>query len=243
MAIAGQVALVTGGGSGMGRAIAHGLAKEGCRVVIVGRTASKLEEAVRTAPGPGIVTAEVADVADAEQVARLTQTVLAKVGTPHILVNNAGVNIPNRSMQKLSLADWNYLVNVNLNGAFFLIHSLLPKMRDRRQGMIINISSVSGLRPSPLGGAAYCASKFGLVGLSGTIALEESRNGIRCTHIAPGEVETPILDARPEPVSAERRAAMLQPEDVADAVLFVAKLPARAHVPELILKPTVQDYA
>jgi NADP-dependent 3-hydroxy acid dehydrogenase YdfG len=107
----------------------------------------------------------------------------------------------------------------------------------------VNICSIAGKRASVLGGVAYSASKFAMTALGGTVALEEGRHGIRVTTIFPGEVETPILDRRPVPVSAEHRARILQPADVADAVLMIACLPPRAHVPELIIKPTSQDYA
>ena len=108
--------------------------------------------------------------------------------------------------------------------------------------MIINISSIAGVRASPIGGAGYTASKFGLSGLSLTTGMEEGKNGIRCCMLCPGEVNTPILESRPVVPGAERRAKMLQPEDLAQAALLVATLPARAMIPELIMTPTIQPY-
>lgn len=243
MELTGKVAIVTGAGSGMGRAIAHTFADAGCKVVALGRTESKLSETVATYSGPGHIDAQKCDVSSLEQVRSLVAKVRQEYGTVDILVNNAGVNIRNRKLADLSPEDWEYLIQVNLNGCFYLIHEVLPTMRQQKSGLVINISSISGVRPSSLGGAAYSASKFGLNALSGVLALEEGINGIRSTVICPGEAETPILDQRPEPVSVERRASMLQPQDIADAALFVAKLHPRAHVPELIIKPTVQDFA
>lgn len=243
MDLTGKVVVVTGAGSGMGRAIAQVFADASCKVVALGRTEAKLAETVSTYGGTGKITPRVCDVSSREQVAVLADWIRQEYGTVHILVNNAGVNIRERQLSKLSCDDWEHLIQVNLNGAFYTIHAFLPMMLQQQEGLVINISSIAGVRPSPLGGAAYSASKFGMNALSGVLALEEGKHGIRSTVICPGEVETPILDQRPEPVSAERRATMLQPEDVAQAALFVARLHPRAHVPELILKPTVQDFA
>ena len=115
-------------------------------------------------------------------------------------------------------------------------------MREQKRGTIINIASVAGRRAIPLGGVAYNASKFAMTALGSTVGEEEKGNGIRVTNIHPGEVETPILDARPVPVSAEHRAKILQPDDLADAVLMVVKLPPRARVPELVIVPTTQTF-
>ena len=123
-----------------------------------------------------------------------------------------------------------------------MTHAVLPQMRARREGMIINISSVVGRRANPLGGAGYNAAKFGMSALGLTLSVEEKDAGIRVTNIYPGEVDTPLLDHRPQQVTAEHRAKVLQPEDVAAAVLFVCTLPPRAHVPELVIKPTTQMY-
>lgn len=243
MSLMGQLALVTGAGSGMGRAIAHALADEGCRVVAVGRREEKLRETVAEYAGPGSILTRALDVGDRCQVDDFMGWLVENCGPVELLVNNAGINIRNRSLEALSVEDWEQLIHVNLTGAFLMIHAVLPAMRARKGGLIINISSIAGVRPSVLGGAAYSASKFGLNALSGVVALEEAKNGIRCSAICPGEVATPILDQRPVPVSAEKRAAMVQPEDIAAAVLFIARLPARAHVPELIIKPTTQEFS
>ncbi len=145
-----------------------------------------------------------------------------------MLVCNAGTNVKNRSLESLEPADWDRMIATNLTGSYNLVHAILPSMRQQRNGLVIQICSVSGLRASTLGGVGYSASKFGQAALGICLGREEGANGIRSSVIYPGEVETPILDARPVPVGAERRAVILQPEDVAAAVRFLVELhPAR----------------
>jgi NADP-dependent 3-hydroxy acid dehydrogenase YdfG len=122
------------------------------------------------------------------------------------------------------------------------LHAVLPQMRSRRDGLIVLISSVAGKRAGKLGGIGYAAAKFAVGAIGTSLANEVGPSGIRVTTICPGEVDTPILDNRPVPVTDEHRARILQPEDVAAAVLMVANLPPRAHVQELIIKPTMQEY-
>lgn len=239
----GQTAIVTGGGSGVGQAVAESLIDAGYKVVIVGRRAEKLADTVRRLETRGTIRAKAGDVSVGADASRVVSETIAEFGAVNLLVNNAGVNVRHRKLDVLSVEDWEYLIRVNLTGTFHMVRAVLPGMRAAKAGLVINISSVAGVRPSSLGGAGYSASKFGVNGLSGTLSLEENENGIRSTVICPGEINTPILDERPVPVSQERREAMLQPEDVAAAVLFVAKLPPRAHVPELIIKPTSQVFA
>lgn len=183
------------------------------------------------------------DVADRRQVAELVAWFQSQWGDPHILVNSAGINVAKRRMAELDPQDWDRMIAVNLHGAFHCIQAVLPGMRQRRSGLIVNISSISGKRASKLGGVGYCASKFGITGLGTAVGLEERDNGIRVTNIYPGEVNTPILELRPVPVPPEKRAMMLQPEDVAACVLTIAKLPPRALVPELVITPLYQEYA
>ncbi|WP_315851947.1 SDR family oxidoreductase [Tautonia rosea] len=239
-----RTALVTGAGSGMGQAIAEDLARAGLRVALVGRDRGKLE-AVQAGLGESGAACRVepCDVADRSSVAGMVERVLDDFGGIDILVCNAGINIPKRSLEVLDPEDWDRLIATNLTGAYNLVHFVLPSMRRHRRGLIIQICSISGIRASVLGGTAYSASKFGQNALAWCIAQEEGKHGIRSTAIHPGEVETPILDRRPVPVGAERRAQILQPDDVARAVRFLAELHPRAHVPELIIKPTVDPFA
>ena len=132
---------------------------------------------------------------------------------------------------------------INVTGAFNCLHAVLPAMRARGAGLIVNISSIAGKRAMKLGGAGYCASKFAMTALGTTVGLEERANGIRVTNIYPGEVNTPILAQRPVPVPDEKKAQMVQPDDVAAVVITLAKLPDRVLVPELVITPMYQEYA
>ncbi len=246
MTEANRTAIVTGAGSGIGQGVAVALARKGFRVALVGRDGSKLEATARRiaegggGSGPVVLPC---DVADRAAVASMARAATEALGAIDVLVCNAGTNVRDRGLDKLSLEDWDRMIATNLTGAFHLVHAFLPGMRAGRSGLIIQICSIAGKRASVLGGAGYSASKFGQAALGVSIGREEGPNGIRSTVIYPGEVNTPILDARPVPVGRERRDAILQPEDVAAAVGFVVDLHPRAHVPELVIKPTADDWA
>jgi NADP-dependent 3-hydroxy acid dehydrogenase YdfG len=237
-----KVALVTGGGSGVGLATARLFLQEGARVAIAGRDRDKLRKAAEDLAGGDRLLAHAADVTNAAQVKVLVERVTDRFGPIDILVNNAGTNVKARKMRELTPEKWEHLVRTNLDGAFYCIQALLPQMLKRRDGLIININSISGKRAYPLAGAGYAAGKFGLHALAACLANEELDSGIRVSSIYPGEIDTPILEARPTPVTAEQRAKILKPEDVARAVLFVATLPPSVSVPELVIKPTSQSY-
>lgn len=239
-----KTALVTGAGSGIGQSIAATLADLGLRVAMLGRHREKLERA-RAGLARGRDSAFVApcDISDRFAVKSVIDQVLTAFGGVDVLVCNAGTNVKNRSLESLEPADWDRMIATNLTGSFNLVHALLPSMRQQKNGLVIQICSISGIRASTLGGAGYSASKFGQAALGICLGREEGMHGIRSSVIYPGEVETPILDARPVPVPAERRSVILQPEDVAAAVRFLVELHPRAHVPELVIKPTVDDFA
>jgi NAD(P)-dependent dehydrogenase (short-subunit alcohol dehydrogenase family) len=239
--LSGQTAVVTGGATGIGKAIAQALAAEGCRVAIAGRREAALRDAAKG--GSQSLLFHTVDVTDRRSVAALFTWANETLGRVDILVNNAGINTQKRTLADIPAETWDQVMAINATGAYNCMAAVLPGMRSRSAGLIVNICSVSGLRASMLGGVAYCASKFAVSALSTAAALEEGRNGIRVTSICPGEVDTPILEERPVKVSAEHRSKILRPEDIAAAVLMVACLPPRAHVPELIIKPTWQDFA
>lgn len=235
-------ALVTGGGTGMGRSVAVALAQAGCQVVVAGRRESKLQETVDAAR-PGVVHLHCVDVADRHSVEMLVQSVNEKLGRIDLLVHAAGVNIKNRTMADMQPEQWDQIMTINATGAYNCMWAVLPQMRQRQSGLIVNITSVAGKRASDLGGIAYCASKFAATGLGTAVGLEEARHSIRVTNVYPGEVDTPLLEQRPAPVSEEHRQRMLQPQDVAQLVLSLVKLPDHVHVPEIVIKPTSQPYA
>jgi len=236
-----QTALITGGGSGIGASIARSLVADGMKVAITGRRKAKLDE-IAAADSSGRIITHACDVADRKQVAELFDWANDQLGKIDILVNAAGLNLKHRSLSELEPEEWDLLLNINATGAFNCTRLVLPQMRERKDGLIINISSVAGKRAAPLGGVGYNASKFAMSALGISVAEEERENNIRVTNIYPGEVDTPILEERPRPVTPEHRARILQPEDVAAAVAMVARLPARAHVPELVIVPTSQSY-
>ena len=236
-----QTAVVVGGGSGMGEAISLGLASEGATVIVAGRRQAKLDEVARQ--GSENIFTHTVDVANRDSVRTLFEWIHEQFGQLHLLVNCAGANVPKRSMSELDPEDWDKLMNINATGAFNCMHFGLPLMRPHKSGLVINISSTSGKRAAPLGGVAYNASKFAMAALGTSATEDERENGIRVTTIFPGEVDTPILDDRPTPPSAEHRAQILKPSDIAEITLTIAKLPPLAHVPELVIKPIGQSFS
>ena len=242
MSLSGKNVLIVGGGTGIGRGVAQALAADGAAVVVAGRREEKLRETADGFAGSPAIRFYTVDVADRDSVSKLVDWTTQELGQIDIFVNCAGVNLPKRTMRELAPEDWDRLMTINSTGAFNCMHAILPQMRERKDGIIINISSVSGVRAGLLGGVAYNASKFAMAALGITVGQEEKDTGIRITNIYPGEVETPILEMRPTPVPPERLATMLQPEDIAAATLMVANLPPRARVAELVILPTNAAY-
>ena len=232
-----RTVVVTGAGSGVGRAIALRFAAEGWGVALVGRGRDALDDVAAEA-GPaaaGRVAAFPCDVSRTEAVEAMGAAVLAKFGEVDVLVNSAGINVPRRSFETLSIEDWNAIVATNLHGAYYCVRAFLPSMRARRTGTIININSDVGKVARDVAGPAYVSSKFGLRGLTQQINVEERGNGVRACSICPRDVNTPLLDRRPEPPPPEVRERMLQPEDLAACAWLVATLPSRAIVEEISL--------
>ena len=234
----GKVAWVTGGGSGIGLAAAIELARAGAHVVISGRSAETLKKAEKELKSAGNGEAIALDVSDQKEVSKAMQQIHKRLGRVDILVNSAGINLPRRNFRNVSVEGWDQIVAINLSGMFYACHAVLPAMRERKEGLIINVSSWFGRYANLLGGPGYNATKHAVVALTESINIEECMNGIRATSILPGEVATPILEKRPVPPPPEERARMLQAEDLGKTVLFVATLPPRACVTELIIAPT-----
>ncbi|MEP6703070.1 MAG: SDR family oxidoreductase, partial [Betaproteobacteria bacterium] len=238
----GKIAWITGGGSGIGLAGAIELVKAGAHVVISGRTAATNANALTTLQQSGSAEAILLDVADKNAVKAAAERILAQHGRVDILVNSAGTNATKRNFDVVTIDSWDDVVAINLSGLFYCCHAVLPGMRQRKDGLIINISSWAGRNPSRLTGPAYNATKRAVIALSESINIEECTNGIRATSILPGEVATPILDKRPVPPSQERRDRMAQADDLGQAILFVATMPARTCVNELIIAPTLNRF-
>jgi NADP-dependent 3-hydroxy acid dehydrogenase YdfG len=236
-----KVCLITGAGSGIGTATAIALAGEGAVTVLVGRRRGLLEEVAATVTAAG-GTAHVAPAAvdDPAQVAALVDDVRERVGPVDVLANVAGAGSRTRNARWMSDDDWDAVLRVNLSGVFTLTRAVLPDMLERGAGTVITVSSMAALRPGLLSGPAYGAAKAGVVNFMNYLNASYRNDGIRATAILPGEVDTPILDNRPQPPSVQERATMLLPDDVAAAVLLAASLPQRAVVEELVINPTHQ---
>jgi NAD(P)-dependent dehydrogenase (short-subunit alcohol dehydrogenase family) len=233
-----KTAVVTGAGSGVGRAIALKLAAQGWRVAILGRRADALRDTVRLAGEHASALKDyVCDVGDSKAVAEVGQAVLAYLGGVEVLVNSAGTNAPQRALEVLSAADYHAMMDTNLNGAYYCVQAFLPQMRSRGSGTIINVISDAGKQASPKAGPAYVMSKFGLAGLTQSINAEERARGIRACALFPGDIDTPLLDKRPAPPDASLRSKMMRPEDVAACALFCINLPPHVIVEEMLVRP------
>ncbi len=233
-------AVVTGASSGVGRAVAIRLAIEGWNVAIVARREDALRQTTTLAGAAGarmlVCPCDLSNLAD---VRRMAQRVLERFGWVQTLVNAAGTNAPNRSLDVLSEETLRQIMETNLSGAYHCVHEFLPGMKQNRCGTIVNVVSDAGLRANAKAGPAYVMSKFGMTGLTQSINAEERANGIRACAIYPGDIDTPLLEKRPTAPSAEARAKMLQPDDVAECVMLAINLPARAIVEDLVIRPAI----
>ena len=234
-----KVAWITGAGTGIGLAGARALAAGGAKVVMSGRRADVLTaEAERIRSAGGHAEVEPLDVSDAATVKRTADAILARHGRIDILLNSAGLNTPRRQWKDQSVEGWRSVIGINLDGSFFTTHAVLPAMRARRDGLIINVSSWAGVFHAKFTGAAYNGSKHAVTAMTETINMEECTNGIRACALCPAEVATPIMDRRPVPPSAQDRARMLQPDDIGQTIRFIAGLPPHVCINQLIISPT-----
>ena len=234
-----QVALVVGASSGIGRATAVALAREGAKVMASARRKDRLLDLkAELAAERQQVEIFAADATDVSQMNRLCEETRSRFSPVNIMVYATGTNVPDRAMRRMRPEIWDEIIRTNLDGAYYITQAILPAMREARSGQLVYVSSVSGQMPD-VSGAAYQATKRGLIGLAHAIRVEEKENGIRTTVICPGLVDTEILDKRPVKPTAELLAKALRPEDVAEAILACVKLPARAVIPELTIVPTL----
>lgn len=234
-----RVAWITGGGSGIGLAGAQELAKEGWTVVISGRRKDVLDEAVASiAKSGGKIEAIVLDVSSAADAEKVAKEIVAKHGRIDLLVNSAGVNVPKRSWDDITIEGWDKLVDINLSGVMYCMRAVLPAMRAQKDGVIINVASWAGRHVSKMTGPAYTTTKHAVLALTHSFNMDEFKNGLRACCLSPGEVATPILKLRPVPPSAEDMAKMLQPEDLGRTIAFVASMPAHACINEILISPT-----
>jgi NADP-dependent 3-hydroxy acid dehydrogenase YdfG len=235
----GKIAWVTGAGSGIGLAGAGALAEAGAVVMMSGRRADVLKRGAQTIIGKGgQVEVEPLDVTSPDAVQYVTDNIISRHGKVDILVNSAGTNTPSRFWRDQTVEGWDQVIRINLDGIFYCTRAVLPMMRTQKEGLVINISSWAGIYNSSIVGPAYNGSKHAVVSITETLNMEECSNGIRGCVICPAEVNTPILDKRPAPPSAEQRARMLQPEDLGRTICWVAEQPPHVCINEIIISPT-----
>ena len=231
--LAGQVAVVTGGGRGIGASIARSLARLGATTVICGRTRAGLESAAKAiAEAGGKAEVMLCDVTSLESVEAAAKRIESSLGRVDVLVNNAGIGGFGGPLHQLPPDAWDQILNTNLRGVYYAIRALAPLMIRARSGHIINISSIAGKNALP-NGAAYAASKWGLNGLTYSVAEELRGHNIRVSVICPGSTNTDL-----SPHAGKDPAKMLQPEDVAHAVEMLVTQAAQSFVSEIILRPT-----
>ena len=225
----GKIAIITGAGSGIGRSVARQFAEEGADLVLVGRRLAPLEDAGDVVAGASV---------DGDAAAAVTAVAVENFGRVDILVNNAGHSSKVRSILHIGPKEWDGVFGVNVEGVYRLTQTAARDMLTRGSGTVITVSSMAALTPGLLGGTAYSAAKGAAHNIMRCMNSELRGKGIRACTIFPGEVDTPILEGRPLPPAAEARATMMQPEDVAAAILLCAAMPHRTHVQEIVLTPT-----
>src|SRR5690349_16004891 len=229
-----NTALITGASSGIGAAIAQKLAERGVRVALASRNEGKLREVAAGLPAGSESMLVPADVGDEEQVRHMIAETEKRFGGIDLLVNNAGFGIF-KPIVELTAEEFDRIIRVNLRGAFLCMKYTLPGMYERESGTVVNISSVAG-KHGFAGGGAYCASKFGLMGLTECVFQEARTHNVRIVTISPGSVDTPFFDEAH--TTSPNREKILQPDDVAETVLLAASLPTRALLRELDIRPT-----
>jgi 3-oxoacyl-[acyl-carrier protein] reductase len=228
-------ALVTGATEGIGRATVLALGRAGYGVGVIARTESKVRSLVKHLKEEGIEAAgAAADVGQAEPVARAVESVSRALGEVQVLVNNAGVLIA-KPFEELTLEDWDTTMATNLRSLYLMCRAVLPAMRRRQEGIIVNVASLAG-RNGFVGGTAYTASKHAVLGFSRSLMLETRKQNIRVIAVCPGSVATGMMQDQPMLKADPDR--ILQPEDVAETILHAIQLPARAMVSELDIRPT-----
>jgi len=237
-----RVAWVTGGGTGIGEACVEMLAARGWSVAVTSRRAENVDAAIKNAIGKGGDAARLLavplDVSDAAAVEAAAKQIMDKFGRIDLLVNSAGINVRARNWPDVTNEGWDQVIGINLDGLMYCMRAVLPAMKAQKEGTIINVSSWAGKFVSPMTGPAYVASKHAVVALTESFNMENAKFNLRACCVCPGEVATPILKSRPVVPTAEEQARMLQSEDVAGIIVYVAEAPQHVCVNEILISPT-----
>ncbi len=239
MTLKNKVCLITGGGSGIGRATANKMAKEGARIIVVGRTQTKIDETVSSIKKDGgYAKGYATDVSEQALVDDLVSSVIQEHSKIDLLLNNAGHSSKHRRLTTTTATEIQSVIDSNLIGTIYCSQAVVPHMISAEEGTIINVASIAGLSPSNLGGMIYSAVKAAVINFTGFLNDDLKNTGIRASVVIPGEVDTPILDNRPIPPDENARAKMVTAEDTAEAISMIARLPLRTNIPELQIRPT-----
>ena len=231
-----KVAWITGAGSGIGQNAAIKLSKLGMKIILSGRNKKKLEETALKCGDNFLI--KTLDISNKQSVQDVVSEIKKEFKYIDVLVNCAGINIENRDWDNIHENEWDNVIQTNLNGLFYCCRSVIPLMKQKMDGLIINISSWSGNHVSLLSGVSYTSSKHALNAMTETINMKYCNYGIRACALCPGEVSTAILDKRPKKLSIEQKNKMLQPDDLGETIAFLCEMPKHVCINELTISPT-----
>ena len=231
-----KVAWITGAGSGIGQNAAIKLSKLGMKVILSGRNKKKLKETALKCGDNFLI--KTLDISNKQSVQDVVSEIKKEFKYIDVLVNCAGINIENRDWDNIHENEWDNVIQTNLNGLFYCCRSVIPLMKQKMDGLIINVSSWSGNHVSLLSGVSYTSSKHALNAMTETINMKYCNYGIRACALCPGEVSTAILDKRPKKLSIEQKNKMLQPDDLGETIAFLCEMPKHVCINELTISPT-----
>ena len=231
-----KIAWITGAGSGIGENAAIKLSALGMKVILSGRDKNKLKLTADKCKNETSI--KPLDVANNKKVEQTLKEIIEKYTNIDVLINSAGINVEQRDWDVINKNDWDNIFQTNVNGLFYCCKSVLPYMKVKQDGLIINISSWAGKEVSLLSGVTYTSSKHAVNAMTETINMKYCNLGIRACALCPGEVATPILDKRPKKLSIEQKNKMLQPDDLGETIAFLCQMPKHVCINQLIISPT-----